>query len=131
MANEENLIPAKKGEIRNPTGKKKGTKNFKTIYKKVLSKKFKVKDIEIDIPFVDQDQELTLKEMIVLRHVKKALGKADTRDVEMIINRQDGLLTQKIDSEIKMKSKISIVDLRQAYEKFNKEEKKDDDKRED
>lgn len=31
MANEQNLIPAKKGEVRNPNGKPKGTKHLKTL----------------------------------------------------------------------------------------------------
>ena len=36
MANEENLIPAKKGEVRNPKGKPKGTKHWSTIVKQIL-----------------------------------------------------------------------------------------------
>lgn len=100
---EKDLIPAKKGEIRNPKGKPKGTKNFKTIYKKYLALKLKPSDQEFDIPFVDKDQELSLREMMILRHIKKAIGKADVKDIEMIINRVDGLLSQKIDNEITIK----------------------------
>lgn len=35
MANEQNLIPAKKGEIRNPKGKPKGTKHLSTIIREL------------------------------------------------------------------------------------------------
>lgn len=36
MPNPENLIPAKKGEIRNPKGKAKGTRNRSTIVKEII-----------------------------------------------------------------------------------------------
>lgn len=37
MANEQNLIPARKGEIRNPKGKTKGVKNWSTIVRQLLA----------------------------------------------------------------------------------------------
>jgi hypothetical protein len=97
----EDLIPAKKGEIRNPKGKPKGTKNFKTLYKKYLALTMKPEESGFDIPFVDKDIKLSLKDMMILRHIKKAIGKADYKDIEMIINRVDGLLKQNIDTNIK------------------------------
>lgn len=36
MANEQNLIPAKKGEVRNPNGKPKGTVHIKTLAKRIF-----------------------------------------------------------------------------------------------
>lgn len=36
MANDENLIPAKKGEVRNPHGRPKGSKNRSTIVREIL-----------------------------------------------------------------------------------------------
>lgn len=41
MPNPENLIPAKKGEVRNPKGKPKGTRNKSTIFKEALNIKDK------------------------------------------------------------------------------------------
>lgn len=35
MANEQNLIPAKKGEVRNPNGKPKGTKHLSTLIRQI------------------------------------------------------------------------------------------------
>lgn len=37
MANEQNLIPAKKGEVRNPKGKPKGTKHLSTWIQNMLN----------------------------------------------------------------------------------------------
>lgn len=37
MANEQNLIPAKKGEVRNPKGKPKGTKHISTWIQEILN----------------------------------------------------------------------------------------------
>ena len=45
--NDQNLIPPKKGEIRNPKGKPKGTLNLKTLIRKVLDK-----EIDIDDPLI-------------------------------------------------------------------------------
>ena len=95
--NDENLKPCKKEETHNPNGRPKGRKNFKTIYKKFLKMKMKAKDSDYEIPFIDENKEISLQEMIVLRHIKKALGKADYKDIEMIINRVDGLLKQEIE----------------------------------
>lgn len=100
--NDENLIPAKAGEIRNKKGRGKGTKNFKTIYKKYLSLVMKPDATGFDIPFVDKGKELPLQEMIVLRHIKKMIGKADARDIGMIMDRVDGLLKQNIDIDAKV-----------------------------
>jgi hypothetical protein len=98
--NDENLIPAKKGEVRNPNGRKKGTKNFKTLYKQFLNLKMKPEDSGFEIPYADADKELTLKEMMILRHIKKAIGKADYKDIQMIIDRVDGLLKQEVENNV-------------------------------
>ena len=44
MPNPENIIPPKLGEIRNPWGKPKGTKNRSTILKKWIKVRVKIKD---------------------------------------------------------------------------------------
>jgi hypothetical protein len=121
--NDENLIPAKKGEVRNPKGKPKGTKNFKTLYKRYLNMKLKPGDSGFEIPYVSEETELTLKEMIVLRHIKKAIGKADYKDIEMIINRVDGLLKQQLEHSGKIEQ---TSDITTVIEQLRKSLKDDD-----
>lgn len=116
--NDENLIPAKKGEVRNPKGKQKGTKNFKTIYKKYLELKLKPSESGFNIPFTEDDKPISIKEMIILRHLKKALGKSGYKDIEMIINRVDGLLKQNIDID----NQITINDAKKIADEILKDE---------
>lgn len=55
MANEQNLIPAKKGEIRNPNGKPKGTKHLSTIIQELAN------DIDWDKTTLKNKDELKEK----------------------------------------------------------------------
>jgi hypothetical protein len=52
MANEQNLIPAKKGEVRNPKGKPKGTLHISTHIKQMLE---------------DENFEMTLKDGTIFK----------------------------------------------------------------
>lgn len=67
MKGHENLIPAKKGEVRNPKGKPVGTKNRSTILLKWLPSK-----IEITDPETKQQVKVTLEDAINLAIIKKA-----------------------------------------------------------
>lgn len=67
-----NLIPAKKGEVRNPNGKKKGTKHIKTILKKYLSQK-----LDIENPTTGEMQELTLLEAGILKMIQQYIDGDD------------------------------------------------------
>ena len=64
--NEENLKPAKVGEVRNPNGRGKGSKNFKTILKHYLQAKIKM---DKSSPFVNEGQEITAKDALMLKLV--------------------------------------------------------------
>lgn len=72
MANEQNLIPAKKGEVRNPKGKPKGTKHLSTHIKEMLE---------------DENFELKLKDGSILKGrpveaiIKTAVAKAVSGDM--------------------------------------------------
>jgi hypothetical protein len=121
--NDENLIPAKKGEVRNPNGKPKGCKNFKTIYKHFLKQKFKKSELEeitgFEIPFTDKE-ELTVQEAIVLRHIKKTMGKADYKDIGLIIDRVDGLLKQPFEHSGEFKySDLTDEELQKKIKELN------------
>jgi hypothetical protein len=56
MANAQNLIPATKGEIRNPNGRPKGSKNLTTITKELL-----LNDINFDLLTTPQAKEIAMK----------------------------------------------------------------------
>ncbi len=100
MANEQNLIPAKPGEVRNKKGRGKGTKNWKTLFEKYLKQKYnpsKIGDKGISMPTEElQNKKLPAQDIIAIRFITKAMLKADKGDIELLANRTDGLLTQKM-----------------------------------
>lgn len=68
MANPENIIPPKKGEIRNPNGRPSGSKNRKTLLKKWL-------ELSADVlaPITNAKFEGTVEDAVYIALVKKAL----------------------------------------------------------
>lgn len=86
-----NIVPPKKGEIRNPNGKPKGTLNRATVWKKFL------KIVEVmESPFTEQEEEFTQLEIIALAQLKKARD-GDTLAYKTIMDERFGLATQKQD----------------------------------
>jgi hypothetical protein len=67
MANEENLIPAKKGEIRNPNGRPKGAKNRSTIARKWLEVNQSLKN-----PLTGEQETMSQEDLMTLALIKKA-----------------------------------------------------------
>jgi len=67
MANPENIIPPKKGEIRNPKGKPKGTLNRSTIIKKWLLANEKTTN-----PITNETELLSQQDLIILAAIKEA-----------------------------------------------------------
>lgn len=59
--NDENLIPPKKGEIRNPKGRGKGVHNRSTILKKWIKAKQSIKN-----PITGIDEKLTQEDAVIL-----------------------------------------------------------------
>ncbi len=70
--NIQNLIPAKKGEIRNPNGKPKGTLDRKTIVDK-----YGFFEVEKDNPISGESEILSLYELSVLSMFKKVIDSGD------------------------------------------------------
>lgn len=85
-----NLIPAKKGEVRNPKGKPKGTKNFKTIIKEFL-------DVETDAmnPMSGKLEKLSVGQQVVIALLAKA-KKGDVPAIKELLDRIDGKAEQKL-----------------------------------
>ncbi len=67
MANDENLIPATKGEVRNPNGRPKGSKNRSTIVRYWLEVNQKLKN-----PITGEDETMSQEDLITLSIIKKA-----------------------------------------------------------
>ena len=67
MPNEQNLIPAKKGEIRNKKGRGKGVRNRATIVKEWLMVEQKVKN-----PLTGQEEILSQADIMTLAVINKA-----------------------------------------------------------
>lgn len=86
-----NLKPAKKGEIRNPKGKPKGTLNSKTILKRFMAIEEKVRN-----PMTGTDEKLTLAETLYLVQLAKA-RKGDLSSFKEVMDRWEGRAQQSID----------------------------------
>ena len=71
MPNPENIIPPKKGEVRNPKGKPKGTKNKSTIFKEMLASKI--------------NGDLTVQEELVTK-LYEAMKDGDLKAIDLILN---------------------------------------------
>lgn len=84
MANNQNLIPAKKGEVRNPKGRGKGVQNTKTRLTKLLE----VSDNTIN-PLSKEVELLSIAEQLDIAQIKKALC-GDTRAYIAILERLEG-----------------------------------------
>lgn len=87
----QNLKPAKKGEVRNPKGRGKGTPNLKTVLKRWLFTTEKVKN-----PYTKKDEELTQVDIMVMAQLGKA-RKGDTTAFNALLDRFDGRPKQSLD----------------------------------
>jgi hypothetical protein len=67
MANEENLIPAQKGEVRNPNGRPKGSKNRSTIARQWLEVNQSHQN-----PLTGEQETMSQEDLITLALIKKA-----------------------------------------------------------
>jgi hypothetical protein len=98
MANPENIIPPKKGEVRNPKGKPKGTLNRSTLLKKWLA-------VQMDIkrPDTGDKEKMQLFDAITLAVIQKAL-KGDINAYKEIMDSIHGKVTDKVDHTTKGES---------------------------
>lgn len=94
MANEHNLIPAQKGEVRNPNGRPKGVPNSKTRLLRILELVQKKRN-----PVTGQDEEFSIAEQMDLQLINKAL-KGDMKAYEILMDRLEGKPKQSSEIEV-------------------------------
>lgn len=94
MANEENLIPYKKGQSGNPNGRPKGSKNRSTIAKKWLQV---IKEIEN--PLTLESEELSQEDLITLALLKKAAN-GDVNAYKALMDSGYGSPVQQVEQTI-------------------------------
>ena len=109
MANPENIIPPKFGEVRNPKGKPIGTKNRSTILKKWIKVRVKITD---EANPLLKDVSGTVEDQVILALIQKAL-KGDVNAIKEINDTLYGKISDKTEvtgknGEDLMKGSISI-----------------------
>tara|TARA_R110001606_G_scaffold316908_1_gene463673 strand:+ start:289 stop:627 length:339 start_codon:yes stop_codon:yes gene_type:complete len=96
MANNENLNPIKKGEIRNPNGRPKGSKNRSTVVKELLET---ILHKQNPIDEFDERKEFTAEEMIVAKHIRQAM-EGDVQSAKLILDSAYGTPKQTVENTI-------------------------------
>ena len=91
MANEENLKPFKKGEVSNPNGRPKGSKNRSTIVKELLEFASSQKNV-----LTGEQETLTQEQAITLAMLLKA-GKGDVNAYKALMDSCYGAPVQQIE----------------------------------
>ena len=101
MANEQNLIPAQKGEVRNPKGRGKGVLNSKTRLLRLLELVTTAKN-----PVTGEEEDFTIAEQLDMKIIAKAI-KGDLKAYEIILDRLEGKPKQS--SEVDVKGGLNIT----------------------
>jgi hypothetical protein len=104
MANDENLNPATKGEVRNPNGRPKGSKNRSTIVKELLEFASSQKNV-----LTGEQETLTQEQAITLAMLLKA-GKGDVNAYKALMDSCYGAPKQTTDTNLNV-SDFDVKDL--------------------
>lgn len=91
MANNENLIPAKKGEVRNPNGRPKGIPNTATRLKRLLELEQSMKN-----PVTGELENFTVAEQMDMAMIKEA-RKGNVKAYTQLVDRLEGKPAQAVD----------------------------------
>ena len=103
MANEQNLIPAQKGEVRNPNGRPKGIPNSKTRLLRLLE----LVQVKTN-PITGEKEEFTVAEQLDMMVLQKAF-KGDLRAYQEILDRLEGKPKQTTDITADIKGNVQIT----------------------
>jgi len=91
MANEDNLIPYKKGQSGNPKGRPVGSKNRSTIAKRWLSVEQNLKN-----PLTSELEDMSQEDLMTLALIKKA-REGDTQAYQKLMDSAYGAPLQQIE----------------------------------
>ena len=116
MANEKNLIPAKKGEVRNPTGR---PKKIITQLKDIGYSKDDINQTYMnmcgmtrqELEAIDKDKtgQYTIIEQIIAGALVKAHDKNSLFNIETLVTRVHGKPKETVDNNIKTDEPITIT----------------------
>jgi len=98
-----NLIPAKKGEVRNPKGRPKGSPNLKTLISKWMEVKEKVAN-----PFNGKEQKLTQADIMVLKMISMA-RKGNVAAWVALTDRLEGKPEQQLSHKVPEGTKMKVI----------------------
>jgi len=112
MANEQNLIPFKKGQSGNPGGRKSGSKNRSTIVKDIFNSisvldTFKFDDLKAKFPHIENN--MPIEYLMTLIQVNKAIFNADTKAYKVLMDSLYGTPIRQIDLEAQIKEQEEIT----------------------
>ena len=91
MPNPENIIPPQKGEVRNPNGRPKGSKNRSTIARKWLETMQTAKN-----PITGENDKSSQEDLMTLALLKKARN-GDVQAYKQLMDSGYGMPTQQIE----------------------------------
>jgi hypothetical protein len=99
-----NLIPPKKGEVRNPNGRPKGVPNTATRLKRLLEL-----EQEITNPVNGQKEMFSVAEQMDLAMINRA-RKGDVRAYQALVDRLEGKPKQSVDMNVDGEINIALVE---------------------
>ena len=114
--NDHNLIPAKKGEVRNPKGRPKGARNFKTILTEYLDVVTKAQN-----PVSGAVEELSMRDQIILQLIAKAQA-GDYQAIKDLMDREMGKASESVKLTGDTENPVAITAVKLVREDLQSDE---------
>lgn len=114
--NDHNLKPAKKGEVRNPNGRPKGARNFKTILTEYLDAVTKSQN-----PISGAIEEIPIRDQIVLQLIAKAQS-GDYQAIKDLLDREMGKASESVKLTGDTENPVAITAVKLVREDLQSDE---------
>lgn len=111
-----NLIPAKKGEVRNPTGRPIGSRSFKTILTEYLDVVTKAQN-----PVSGAVEELSMRDQIILQLIAKAQA-GDYQAIKDLMDREMGKASESVKLTGDTENPVAITAVKLVREDLQSDE---------